>query len=222
METKLEQIAVKAVNQLPKSVGAGNPHATFCGNWGRATASGDPVTPDEDELGSQASVDTRTNWVRFAKRPIQFQIVSGEVASQSDSANCPVSAGFVAVQIDEVAEDAACRLRRTMQAPAPAWLPRDRPPLAGAARWAERACPPSAPNVHLPTGSRPAERESVWAFEASKRGAPRDSPSRLMVLWLTLQDRPALWILGKVLHCHQATLGGFLGRGLISTQPNAD
>ena len=43
METKLEQIAVKAVNQLPKSVGAGNPHATFCGNRGRATASGDPV-----------------------------------------------------------------------------------------------------------------------------------------------------------------------------------
>jgi dihydroxy-acid dehydratase len=31
------------VNQLPKSVGAGNPHATFCGNRGRATASGDPV-----------------------------------------------------------------------------------------------------------------------------------------------------------------------------------
>src|ERR1700720_3600327 len=43
METKLEQIAVKAVNQLPKSVGAGNPHATFCGNRGRATGSGDPV-----------------------------------------------------------------------------------------------------------------------------------------------------------------------------------
>ena len=43
METKLEQIAVKAVNQLPKSVGAGNPHATFCGSRGRATASGDPV-----------------------------------------------------------------------------------------------------------------------------------------------------------------------------------
>jgi hypothetical protein len=32
-----------AVSQLPKSVGAGNPHATFCGNRGRATASGDPV-----------------------------------------------------------------------------------------------------------------------------------------------------------------------------------
>jgi hypothetical protein len=31
------------VKQLPKSVGAGNPHATFCGNRGRATASGDPV-----------------------------------------------------------------------------------------------------------------------------------------------------------------------------------
>jgi len=35
--------ACSAVNQLPKSVGAGNPHATFCGNRGRATASGDPV-----------------------------------------------------------------------------------------------------------------------------------------------------------------------------------
>ena len=32
-----------AVKQLPKSVGAGNPHAAFCGNRGRATASGDPV-----------------------------------------------------------------------------------------------------------------------------------------------------------------------------------
>jgi hypothetical protein len=31
------------VKQLPKSVGAGNPHATFCGKRGRATASGDPV-----------------------------------------------------------------------------------------------------------------------------------------------------------------------------------
>jgi hypothetical protein len=35
--------ARSAVNQLPKSVGAGNPHATFCGNRGRVTASGDPV-----------------------------------------------------------------------------------------------------------------------------------------------------------------------------------
>ena len=39
METKLEQIAVKAANQLPKSV----VRETFCGNRGRATASGDPV-----------------------------------------------------------------------------------------------------------------------------------------------------------------------------------
>jgi hypothetical protein len=31
------------VNQLSKSVGAGNPHATFCGIRRRATASGDPV-----------------------------------------------------------------------------------------------------------------------------------------------------------------------------------
>src|ERR1700731_1418475 len=45
METNLEQIAVKAVNQLPTAEerGAGNPHATFCGSRGRATASGDPV-----------------------------------------------------------------------------------------------------------------------------------------------------------------------------------
>jgi hypothetical protein len=42
-KTKLEQIAAKAVKQRPKSVGAGNPHATFCGNRGRVTASGDPV-----------------------------------------------------------------------------------------------------------------------------------------------------------------------------------
>jgi hypothetical protein len=43
MDTKLEQIAVKAVNQLPKSVGAGNPHATFYGNRGRAIASVPPL-----------------------------------------------------------------------------------------------------------------------------------------------------------------------------------
>ena len=43
METKLEQIAVKAENQLPKSVVRVIPHATFCGSRGRATASGDPV-----------------------------------------------------------------------------------------------------------------------------------------------------------------------------------
>src|SRR3979409_2138420 len=50
-ETKLEQIAVKAVNQLPKSVGAGNPHATFCGNRGRVTASGDPVGVETGTTG---------------------------------------------------------------------------------------------------------------------------------------------------------------------------
>ena len=31
------------MKQLPKSVGAGNPHATFCGNRGRVTTDGDPV-----------------------------------------------------------------------------------------------------------------------------------------------------------------------------------
>ena len=40
-----------AVNQLPKSVGAGNPHATFCGNRGRATASGDPVGVETGATG---------------------------------------------------------------------------------------------------------------------------------------------------------------------------
>jgi hypothetical protein len=39
------------VNQLPKSVGAGNPHATFCGNRGRATASGDPVGVETGATG---------------------------------------------------------------------------------------------------------------------------------------------------------------------------
>jgi hypothetical protein len=43
METKLEQIAVKAVNQLPKSVVREIRTPTFCGSRGRATASGDPV-----------------------------------------------------------------------------------------------------------------------------------------------------------------------------------
>ena len=49
--SELQAGARSAVNQLPKSVGAGNPHATFCGNRGRATASGDPVGV-ETELGS--------------------------------------------------------------------------------------------------------------------------------------------------------------------------
>jgi hypothetical protein len=57
METKLEQMAAKAVNQLPKSGGAGNPHATFCGNRGRVTASGDPVrrrvTASGDPVGAR-------------------------------------------------------------------------------------------------------------------------------------------------------------------------
>jgi hypothetical protein len=43
METKLEQIAVKAVNQLLKSVVREIRTATFRGSRGRATASGDPV-----------------------------------------------------------------------------------------------------------------------------------------------------------------------------------
>ena len=54
METKLEQIAASAVKQLPKSVGAGNPHATFCGNRGRATASGDPVGVETGATGDLA------------------------------------------------------------------------------------------------------------------------------------------------------------------------
>ena len=36
------------MNQLPKSVGAGNPHATFCGNRGRVTASGDPMEDGQE------------------------------------------------------------------------------------------------------------------------------------------------------------------------------
>ena len=55
METKLEQIAASAVKQLPKSVGAGNPHATFCGNRGRATASGDPVERNHRSLNRAGS-----------------------------------------------------------------------------------------------------------------------------------------------------------------------
>jgi hypothetical protein len=41
METKLEQIAVKSCEPTAEERGAGNPHATFCGSRGRATASGD-------------------------------------------------------------------------------------------------------------------------------------------------------------------------------------
>jgi hypothetical protein len=43
METKLEQIAVKAVNQLPKSVVREIRMLRSVGSRRRATASGDPV-----------------------------------------------------------------------------------------------------------------------------------------------------------------------------------
>src|SRR5450756_2575191 len=43
METKLEQIAGESCEPTAEERGAGNPHATFCGSRGRATASGDPV-----------------------------------------------------------------------------------------------------------------------------------------------------------------------------------
>src|SRR4029077_2823580 len=45
--------ACSAVKQLPKSVGAGNPHATFCGNRGRVTASGDPVDVETEPRPNQ-------------------------------------------------------------------------------------------------------------------------------------------------------------------------
>jgi hypothetical protein len=51
------------VKQLPKSVGAGNPHATFCGNRGRATASGDPV------LGVKLPGPTRHSATAVYQRP---------------------------------------------------------------------------------------------------------------------------------------------------------
>jgi len=41
METKLEQVATA------EERGAVNPHATFCGNRRRATASGDPVGAEQ-------------------------------------------------------------------------------------------------------------------------------------------------------------------------------
>ena len=43
METQLEQIAVKSVNQLLKSVVREIRTPPICGSRGRATASGDPV-----------------------------------------------------------------------------------------------------------------------------------------------------------------------------------
>jgi hypothetical protein len=45
METKLEQIAanLQCCETPAEERSAGNPHATFCGNWRRATASSDPV-----------------------------------------------------------------------------------------------------------------------------------------------------------------------------------
>jgi hypothetical protein len=66
--------ACRAVNQLPKSVGAGNPHATFCGNRGRATAPGDPVGGGEIPLrySTGAATDVR-------RHPIADRLVVGTV-----------------------------------------------------------------------------------------------------------------------------------------------
>ena len=50
MATKLEQIAVKCCEPTTEERGAGNPHATFCGNRGWVTASGDPVLADVDQI----------------------------------------------------------------------------------------------------------------------------------------------------------------------------
>lgn len=68
------------MNQLSKSVGAGNPHATFCGNRGRATASGDPVL----EVKSLRPTHHKSNLSvgRFSaelKRPLQVpgRIIAG-------------------------------------------------------------------------------------------------------------------------------------------------
>src|SRR5260221_14360056 len=43
MERKLETDSSKSCEPTAEEGGAGNPHATFCGSRGRATASGDPV-----------------------------------------------------------------------------------------------------------------------------------------------------------------------------------
>ena len=43
METKLERIAAKCCESPVEERSAGNPHATFCGNRRRVTASCDPV-----------------------------------------------------------------------------------------------------------------------------------------------------------------------------------
>ena len=43
METQLEQIAAKCCEPTVEERSAVNPHATFCGNRRRVTASGDPV-----------------------------------------------------------------------------------------------------------------------------------------------------------------------------------
>ena len=43
METKLETDSSESCEPTAEERGAGNPHATFCGSRGRATASGDPV-----------------------------------------------------------------------------------------------------------------------------------------------------------------------------------
>src|SRR5258708_30589892 len=68
METKLEQIAVKAVNQLPKSVVRENPHVTFCGSRGRATASGDPVPSNEHPIAILACPSKVTSQCPFFRR----------------------------------------------------------------------------------------------------------------------------------------------------------
>jgi len=60
METKLEQIAVKAVNQLPKSVVREIRTPRSVGAGGGATASGDPVGEEKS-----SSLPRPSGYVRF-------------------------------------------------------------------------------------------------------------------------------------------------------------
>src|SRR5260221_13008943 len=59
METKLETDSSESCEPTAEERGAGNPHATFCGSRGRATASGDPVKPERDVFvaGNAAGVE---------------------------------------------------------------------------------------------------------------------------------------------------------------------
>jgi len=61
METKLERIAAKCCESPVEERSAGNPHATFCGNRRRVTASCDPVGREVTRVPCTLQIAWRMN-----------------------------------------------------------------------------------------------------------------------------------------------------------------